>query len=123
MKSAFYDGLKAKADRGILADLAWGLMGRGFVFLGMLAFAWKVHYTMLRKQKLTWVMKIPEKFDAFRGFSSLSIGRQVVVTTSAGQSWIEWLPEWFSLQMWSGFSCKWSKTGRHVQANHVYRYL
>ncbi len=40
---------------GILPDLAWGLMGSGFVFLGMLAFAWKVHYTMLRKQKLTGV--------------------------------------------------------------------
>ena len=48
----------AKADIGILAERAWRGMGRGFVFLGVLAFAWKVHSTMVWEQKLTWVKTI-----------------------------------------------------------------
>ena len=39
MKSALYNVPGAKADKGIFADLAWGAMGSGFVFLCMLAFA------------------------------------------------------------------------------------
>ena len=64
-KEALQGYIRAKADSGILADLAWGVMGRGFVFLGMLAFAWKVPYRAMAVQKLTGVigegMKTPEK--------------------------------------------------------------
>ena len=64
-KSALYNVPGAKADSGILADLAWGVMGKGFVFLGMLAFALKVPYRAMAVQKLTGVigegMKTPEK--------------------------------------------------------------
>ncbi len=39
MTSAIQSYGCAKADRGILAECAWGVMWKGFVFLGMLAFA------------------------------------------------------------------------------------
>ncbi len=63
MKSAFYDGLKAKA----------------VIFCHVRAK--RFSYTLTNNERC---IKIPEKFDAFREFSSFSIGRQVVGTTSAG---------------------------------------